>query len=55
MVGITCDMGQGSSGGGWLIEEEFLNSVTSLGGRSSLAGPYFGKAAVRVLGRAESE
>jgi hypothetical protein len=55
MVGMTCDMGKGSSGGGWLIEDEFLNSVTSIGLGDFAAGPYFGRAAARLLARAELE
>ena len=58
MVGVTCGMKKGASGGGWLIEDEFLNSVSSgtLRGRERfLFGPYFGKAAGRLLGNAERE
>ncbi len=56
MVAMTCDMGEGSSGGGWLLPGGLLNSVQALGGRRSLAvGPYFGKAARRLLFRAQAE
>jgi V8-like Glu-specific endopeptidase len=55
MVGMTCDMGKGSSGGGWLIQDRFLNSVQSLGRRNFSAGPYFGKSARRVYGRAQRQ
>ena len=42
---ISCDMTGGSSGGGWIFDNEFLNSVNSYGyGRGSprMYGPYFG-------------
>ena len=55
-VAMTCDMGVGSSGGGWLIEDEFLNSVTSIGLKNDpthAEGPYFGDAAANLLGTAE--
>jgi hypothetical protein len=56
MVSMSCDMGSGSSGGGWLIEDGLLNSVQSLGGgRNLAAGPYFGKAARRLLIKAQAE
>jgi hypothetical protein len=56
-VGITCGMREGASGGGWLIEDEFLNSVTSgvLKGTNFVVGPYFGNAAAGLLGQAEQE
>jgi hypothetical protein len=55
MQGMICDMGKGSSGGGWLIDDQLLNSVQSLGRRNFSAGPYFGKAARRVLNRAQKQ
>jgi hypothetical protein len=55
MQGMMCDMGKGSSGGGWLIDGPLLNSVQSLGSRNFSAGPYFGKSARRALNRAQAE
>ena len=55
MQGMICDMGKGSSGGGWLIDDRLLNSVQSLGRRNFAAGPYFGKSARRVLNRAQKQ
>lgn len=42
---ISCDMTGGSSGGGWIFDNEFLNSVNSYGygnGSPRMYGPYFG-------------
>lgn len=53
--GIGCDMGAGASGGGWIIEDGRLNSVTSFGyGRRGnvLYGPYFGNMARHLYGKA---
>jgi V8-like Glu-specific endopeptidase len=53
-VGVSCDMGQGSSGGGWLIGGGYLNSVMSYGlrNRPDLSfGPYFTGAANSLLER----
>jgi V8-like Glu-specific endopeptidase len=56
MVAMSCDMGSGSSGGAWLTGDGLLTSVQSLGGgRNLAAGPYFGKAARRLLFRAQAE
>jgi hypothetical protein len=55
MQGMICDMGKGSSGGGWLTEGGLLNSVQSLGRRDFSAGPYFGKSARRALNRAQAQ
>lgn len=41
-IGITCDMSQGASGGGWIIHDEFLNSHTSFGAPEVLPGVLFG-------------
>jgi RTX calcium-binding nonapeptide repeat (4 copies) len=52
---IDCDMTAGASGGGWVIGDEFLNSVTSYGyefDASHLFGPYFGRTAKRLYKRA---
>lgn len=53
---ISCDMTAGSSGGGWVVRERYVNSVISYGyectipvfpcenpDRGKLFGPYFGK------------
>lgn len=45
---INCDMTGGSSGGGWVIDNRFVNSVTSYGYEddfNSLFGPYMGTTA----------
>ncbi len=52
---IDCDMTGGSSGGGWVIEDSFVNSVTSYGYQfesDRLYGPYFGDAAEELYLRA---
>ena len=49
-VGIACDLPEGASGGGWIIDGEFLNSLTSFGYDDlpeETYGPYFGQAAWR--------
>lgn len=48
MVSMGCDMTQGSSGGGWIVNGEQITSVVSIGIDSRpnvLFGPYFGSAA----------
>jgi V8-like Glu-specific endopeptidase len=50
-LGIGCDMTQGSSGGGWIVQSSFLNSDISYGIEGQpgvLYGPYFGDAAATV-------
>ena len=45
---IDCDMTGGASGGGWVVNGRFVNSVTSYGYEfdlDSLFGPYFGTTA----------
>jgi hypothetical protein len=52
---IGCDMGAGSSGGGWVVGDQFVNSVNSFGYvfmPNVLFGTYFGDAAAQVYGRA---
>jgi steroid delta-isomerase-like uncharacterized protein len=47
---ITCDMTGGSSGGGWIVRGEYLNSVNSYGyviEPNRMYGPYFGSAVRR--------
>jgi V8-like Glu-specific endopeptidase len=46
---ITCNMTGGSSGGGWIVQNAYLNSVNSYGYDSQpgrMYGPYFGSAAL---------
>jgi hypothetical protein len=53
--GIGCDMGAGSSGGGWVVGDQFVNSVNSFGYAfmpDVLFGTYFGDAAAQVYARA---
>lgn len=48
LVSIGCDMTQGSSGGGWIVTGDKINSVVSVsiqGYPDMLWGPYFGAAA----------
>jgi len=48
---ISCDMTGGSSGGGWIFDNEFLNSVNSYGygnGPARMYGPYFGNVIKRL-------
>jgi hypothetical protein len=54
-IEIECDMTAGSSGGGWVIRNEFVNSVTSYGYQfdlNHLYGPYQGSAAEGLYGEA---
>lgn len=54
-LGVQCDVTPGSSGGGWVIAGNLLNSVTSNGysdDSTTNFGPYFGKAVGRLFGRA---
>jgi hypothetical protein len=47
-LAIGCDMKEGSSGGGWIIQDTYLNSNVSYGYPREpevLYGPYFGTAA----------
>jgi V8-like Glu-specific endopeptidase len=50
-IGIGCDMTGGSSGGGWVIQDSFVNSVNSykiFGQNEVMYGPYFGSAAETI-------
>jgi hypothetical protein len=52
---IDCDMTAGASGGGWVIADQFVNSVTSYGysfNPHDLYGPYFGSVAEDLYRRA---
>jgi hypothetical protein len=54
-IGIDCDMTAGSSGGSWIIGDEFVNSVTSYGytfDSGHLFGPYFGSTAKKLYEQA---
>jgi hypothetical protein len=54
-VGIRCKLGAGASGGGWLIQDREVASVTSYGyqGRNATYGPYFTGRTLRMLQEAE--
>ena len=55
---IDCDLTGGASGGGWVIQDALVASVTSygyIGETDSLYGPYFGAAARGVYGAAARE
>jgi V8-like Glu-specific endopeptidase len=57
-LAMGCDMTAGSSGGGWVVESQYLNSVTSYGLSNEdeiLYGPYFGDAVAMTFGAASSE
>lgn len=51
-IPASCDMAGGSSGGGWIVKDEFINGVTSYayGNRSTrLYSPYFGPTIANFL------
>jgi V8-like Glu-specific endopeptidase len=53
--GIGCDMGAGSSGGGWVVGDQHVNSVNSFGYSfmpEILFGTYFGDTVAGVYNRA---
>ncbi len=46
-IGIACDMNGGASGGGWIVNRRYIESLTSYNytdDRDTLYGPYFGTA-----------
>ena len=52
---IGCDMNEGSSGGGWIIRDSYLNGINSfgVGGLDEVMfGPYFGDAVAGLYQRA---
>ncbi len=51
---IGCDMRRGSSGGGWVVQDDFVNSVISRFDTTAphLTGPYFGLAARKLWSQA---
>jgi V8-like Glu-specific endopeptidase len=54
-LAVRCGVTGGASGGGWLIHGDTLNGVTSYGyfdKQTPDFGPYFGKEAARLYGRA---
>lgn len=54
-LAVGCGVTGGASGGGWLIDGDTLNGVTSYGyfdQESPDYGPYFGKEVARLYGRA---
>ncbi|MFN2593750.1 MAG: serine protease, partial [Actinomycetota bacterium] len=56
-LGISCDMTNGSSGGGWIIDGHFLNSNVTYFYTSSpgtLYGPYFGSGASGLFDEAST-
>ena len=53
--GIGCDMGAGSSGGGWVVGDQYVNSINSFGYAfmpEILFGTYFGDTVAGVYNRA---
>jgi hypothetical protein len=55
---IDCDMTGGSSGGGWVVNGKFVNSVTSYGYEfdfDSLFGPYLGTTAKNLYQEARGK
>jgi V8-like Glu-specific endopeptidase len=57
-LAMGCDMTAGSSGGGWIVQDQYLNSVTSYGVSNEdevLYGPYFGNAVAMTYATASNE
>jgi V8-like Glu-specific endopeptidase len=55
-LAISCDDSAGGSGGGWVIEGDVVNSVTTYGYSSdpfTNFGPYFGKDVAKLYARAK--
>lgn len=55
---ITCDMTGGSSGGGWIVRGEYLNSVNSYGyvtQPNRMYGPYFSSVVQRLYNRVKNK
>ena len=56
-TGIRCDLGPGSSGGGWIVQDQYLASVMSYtlrGRRDYVFGPRLRGSAARLVARAGS-
>ncbi|MEA2477906.1 MAG: hypothetical protein QOC87_2105 [Actinomycetota bacterium] len=54
-LGISCDMNNGSSGGGWIVGSRYLNSNVTYFYKNSpgtLYGPYFGSGAASLFDQA---
>lgn len=54
-LGVRCEISGGASGGGWVIDGDTLNGVTSNGYSEDPTtdyGPYFGRAVARLYARA---
>jgi hypothetical protein len=57
-IGMGCDMTPGSSGGGWVVQGQSVNSVVSfsmIGHPEVQYGPYFGQAALDLYEDAASQ
>jgi V8-like Glu-specific endopeptidase len=55
---ITCNMTGGSSGGGWIVQNQYLNSVNSygyIGVNNRMYGPYFGDAVAGLYDRVKNQ
>jgi V8-like Glu-specific endopeptidase len=55
---ITCNMTGGSSGGGWIVQGAYLNSVNSygyIGVNNRMYGPYFGDAVAGLYNRVKNQ
>ena len=55
-IAIGCDIGDGSSGGGWILPSGGIGSLTAFSydrHPNVLYGPYFGDRALAVFGKAE--
>ena len=51
---IACDMASGSSGGGWIYNASYLNSVIAfaeIGRPGIIYGPFFGEEVDRLIRR----
>jgi Trypsin len=55
-MSIGCDMNAGSSGGGWIVQSKYLNSVNSYGydDPTDMYGPYFGQAVSSLFNKVRS-
>jgi V8-like Glu-specific endopeptidase len=54
---ITCNMTGGSSGGGWIVQGAYLNSVNSygyIGVNNRMYGPYFGDVVASLYNKVKS-
>lgn len=54
-LGVSCEVSPGSSGGGWIVDGNTLDGVTSNSygnDPTTVYGPYFGRAVARLYARA---